>query len=184
MERKIDYNRGVRMRVHNSSGITVYMYKDDPGVYLNAYGDELPEEMAKACGFPVDLLAKYKLRKERMAVALETIESELSLDDDDDMHEHVTLIEKEGYKLVSIGLGRHLLKDPDGELLTRKHLTEEEGKVILNAMVAKVQSDRSEKFKAKSKEEKEPEVETKAKPEVAKPNPIAKALSKSVKEKK
>ena len=41
----IDVNRGVMIKKHPSMGL-VYMYMDKPGVYLNAFGKELPDKIA------------------------------------------------------------------------------------------------------------------------------------------
>ncbi len=49
---RIDNNRGVTMRMRDDC--SVYMYKDSPGLYLDIMGNEVPEEMAIAVGFPVE----------------------------------------------------------------------------------------------------------------------------------
>ena len=53
----MDINRGVTLK----GG--VYMYKDDPGVYLMGDDVKVPEALAKAEGFDVKLLAKERAIK-------------------------------------------------------------------------------------------------------------------------
>ncbi len=53
MTSKIDYNRGCVKMSHPSSGMDVYMYKDDPGVYLDAFANVVSEAVAQACGYSI-----------------------------------------------------------------------------------------------------------------------------------
>src|SRR5690554_3858011 len=55
---KIDLDRGVLIRKHETTGTTIYMYFDTPGVYLNAHGGKVSEALAKQAGFDVDLYGK------------------------------------------------------------------------------------------------------------------------------
>lgn len=110
----IDYNRGVTKKVHPHSMIAVYMYKDTPGVFLNAYGTEVSAELAAECGFNTDALLKEKLKRERIQQVTAMVEAELAGDT-------VTrkLVEDiGGFKVVDIGLSRYIVEDPDGNTLT------------------------------------------------------------------
>jgi len=78
MSGNIDYDRGVVKRIHPNLGVDVYMYRDDPGVFLNAFGTEVDVELAKSCGFDVDKLEKAKRKKEMMAKAMIEIEAQLA----------------------------------------------------------------------------------------------------------
>lgn len=116
-ERQINYDRGVRKRTH-PSGVEVYMYKDQPGVYLNAFGKEVAEGLAKEAGFDTAKLGKARLRREKMAEAAEIIEKELAESDT----KVETVEERGGYRLVSIGLGRFHIDTDDGDRLTETPL--------------------------------------------------------------
>lgn len=163
MPKHISYNRGVRKRHNVKLGIDVFMYKDEPGVYRNAFGDEINEAVAKAAGFPVERLRKLRIRNERMAKAMAEIEADLDLDED--VAERKVVSEKGKYKLVSLGMGRHILEDPDGNTITKKHLTREEGDKLLNAMAEP------------TPRPSEGTSEEKAEAEDGDENPMAKALS-------
>ena len=152
-ERKIDYNRGVVKRHNPTAGMEIYMYSDTPGVYLNAYGDEVPEAMAKAAGFPVETLGKKRLVAERMKQAMDLIEAEVSGIEDE--VEIKVFKERNGYKIMSYGLGRFSLMDPDENRLTQRYLTKEEALAVFNQMApasTKPQKDETDPKKVKDKE--------------------------------
>ena len=128
----IDLNRGVTKRIH-VSGVAVYMYKDDPGKYLNAFGSEVEDELAKAAGFDVDTLGAARRKKERVAQAMSVIESEFAQDEGTE----VVVAESQGFTVVSVGLGRHNLFDPESNKLNSNPLTEEEALRLLEQMVPK-----------------------------------------------
>lgn len=127
---KIDLNRGVTIRRHPTSGTQVYMYKDTPGEFLNAHGTEVDPAFAEACGFDTTVLLKDKLKRERMAVAMATIEAEFG----SSPATMETIREQKGFKLVAVGLGRHKVLDPNGEELHERPLTLEEGEVLLDQL--------------------------------------------------
>ena len=126
----IDLNRGVTIRRQPTTGVQVFMYKDTPGVFLNAHGTEVDPELAKSAGFNTEALLKDKLKRERMAVAMSTIEEEFS--SGPAMRE--TVREADGFKLIAVGLGRHKVLDPDGEELHDKPLTLEEANLLLDQL--------------------------------------------------
>ncbi len=131
MPANIDYDRGVVKRIH-PSGAEVYMYRDEPGVYRNAFGSEISDKMATECGMNVEKYAKARRKKEMLDKAYEAIELELA--DDSDVQRTVVQ-ERGGFNLIALGLGRHILEDPDGNNLTPgKHLTLEEGKILFSKM--------------------------------------------------
>lgn len=130
MANAIDYDRGVEKRRDPLTGVDVYVYQDDPGVYLNAYGQPIDEAAAAAAGFDVVKLGKVKDKKERVAAALAAIDAE-----DGEQLEQTIVQQRNGYKLVSIGLGRYRVLDPDGDNLTPKNLTQQEGEIVFNQLV-------------------------------------------------
>ena len=97
---RIDLDRGVISRSHPSLGMDVYMYVDDPGVYLTAHGTEVALALAEQAGFEVDKYAKQHKIKVAMANAQADVLAQFN--------EATTevLVERNGFKVVDIGLGR------------------------------------------------------------------------------
>jgi len=127
----IDLDRGVHQRQHPATGIAVYMYVDTPGVYLNAYGSEVSPELALEAGFDVDKLAKMRLRQERIKAARDQIEAEIDALDDGDTK---IVRERDGFTIVDIGLGRYIIKDPDGNAL----ISQPQSRAIADALIEKL----------------------------------------------
>ena len=76
---RIDIDRPTTIRKHKDSGMYVYMYKDEPGVYLSQHGDVLPEKIGALVGFDVKRLAKERDRREKMAEFSAKVSKELAL---------------------------------------------------------------------------------------------------------
>lgn len=110
----IDYNRGVLKKIEPKTHVAVYMYKDTPGVFLNAFGSEVSPELARACGFEVDKLLKLKLKGERMAHAMALIEQEMS----SEATKREIVETRDEFRVIHIGLDRYIVEDPDGNNLT------------------------------------------------------------------
>lgn len=130
-DRKIDYDEGVLINVHPGTGMDVFMYVNDPGKYLTAHLTTVPDQIAREAGYNVEALAKERLRRERKAQASAIIDKELS-NDETTLEECVNVLN--GFKLVSIGMGRHNVKDPDGNILNAHPLTKESAERLLNSM--------------------------------------------------
>lgn len=113
---KIDYDRGVIINTHKDTGMDVFMYVDQPGHFLTAHGGVVPDIVAGQAGYDVEKLAKERLRQERKGAAMAAIDKELN--DEKNIIEE-TVEERNGFKLISIGLGRHHVVDPDGNRLTQ-----------------------------------------------------------------
>lgn len=131
VERQIDYDRGVIINTHPGSGMDVFMYVDQPGQYLTAHNKEVPDNLAREAGYDVDRLAKERLRMSRKAQASAIIDKELS-DEANTQEECVDV--RNGFRLVSIGMGRHNVKDPDGNILNAHPLPKESAETLFNAM--------------------------------------------------
>lgn len=123
----IDYDRGVTMRSH-PTGVTVYMYIDEPGTFRNAFGVEVSDDLAREAGFDVEKLGKQKLRRERVAKAMEAIDADLA----EAGAEKRTVASRAGFHLVDIGLGRFNVEDPEGNILNPTPLTEAQGRPLLD----------------------------------------------------
>lgn len=132
---QIDFDRGVHIRNHDQLNIQIFMYVDDPGVYLTKFGSSIPEVLAQEAGFDVGHLAKLRERKSRMAAAREQIEAELAAYDDGAETVKAT---KAGFTLVDIGGARYIVRDADGHNLTGAPLNLEMGKKLLDKLAESV----------------------------------------------
>jgi hypothetical protein len=130
--RNIDYDRGVLIRVHAQTGMDIFMYADQPGVFLNAHGTEVTPLLAQQAGYDTDKLVKERKKRERMAEAMAKIEREM---DGQDEVESKIVEERDGYKIMDIGLGRHNLVDPDGDNLNTIPLPLEQAKLLLDSLI-------------------------------------------------
>jgi hypothetical protein len=135
---KVDYDRGVIIRVHDLSGTDVFMYVDEPGIYMTAHGGKVSDQFAAEAGFDVDLLAKERKRIDLKRKANEAIDQELN--DQNNLSEEV-VEERNGFKLVSIGLGRHHIKDPEGNRLTSSPLPQEAAEKVFNSLAGEKEKD-------------------------------------------
>lgn len=133
MSKEIDYRRGVRKRVHPASGVEIFMYKDQPGVFLNAFGKEVGEDIAHQAGYNVDKLKRAKLRQERMELARQTIEEELEASTD----ERRVVYEVGDYVLVDVGEGRTYIEDVDGNRYVGTPMPFEQAKTVVDSMAGK-----------------------------------------------
>src|SRR6266699_464625 len=110
----IDYDRGVHIRTHHSTGVDVYMYVDNPGVYLSAHGTPVSEALAREAGYPVDEQVKQRELNKRLRAAHAAVYAEMNAGE----AAQEIVEERDGFTIVSIGLGRHIIKSPDGDQLT------------------------------------------------------------------
>jgi len=127
----IDYDRGVIINTHRLSGMDVFMYVDDPGKFLTAHGATVYDKIAREAGYDVDKLAKDRMKKERKSQAMAMIDEELA--DDKDIKEEV-VAERNGFKVITTGIGRHHVLDPDGNRLTSFPLAREAADKLLAGM--------------------------------------------------
>ena len=125
----IDLNRGVTKRIHHIAG-DVHMYKDAPGIYLNVYGEEVSEKLAKECGFPVERLALERERKLKVAEEIAKINDRYGVDQDK------VVYVKHGFKVVGAGEGRYQVMSPEGHLMTEQPLTEKEAKKLVDTLAS------------------------------------------------
>lgn len=111
-EIKIDLDRGVQIR-NSIHGIAVYMYYDDPGVYLNAHGDPVSEDLAREAGYDIARLAREKTRRDAVKKAMGEINEQFSYVGDDEVTK-----ERNGYQIVKSG-DFYTIRDPEGGILTK-----------------------------------------------------------------
>lgn len=132
--RKISYKKkgGVEKHIDTKTGVAVYMYLQEPGIYRNAFEGIVSEDLAKRAGFDVGRYGKAKTLRERMAQAKRIIEQELSIGVD----ASTLVAEKEGFTVVTGGIGGGVVKDPEGNTLTQGPIPLEQAVALLDALVA------------------------------------------------
>ncbi len=130
----LTYDQGLTKRTHKS-GLEIFMVKNEPGVYLNAYGKEVPEALAKEAGFDTVKFGKEKRKRELMAKATEEIRAQLAKEDDTAPEDFAVLREKNGYKVVDMNLGRAIIRDPDGNNLLPMPVPHEQALGLLDKLV-------------------------------------------------
>lgn len=133
----IDVNRGVEIRKERASGIKVYMYINEPGVYLNEHGKPMTEEFAERAGFEVGTHAKQKLKRERMAEFMSKLEIELELANSTE--EEKILVQRGGFKVVAKPLGHaDVVEIETGDRMNPDApLNEQEAMMLLEALAPK-----------------------------------------------
>lgn len=129
----IDLNRGVRMSKDPITQLEVYMYFDDPGVYLTPQGKNVPAEVAERAGYDVSALKKQHDKKSRMADFQSMLDSEYG-----DAAERKVLEERDGYKLVEVGtLGNVMVLDDEDKPLVLTPLPLDIGTELFDKMAPK-----------------------------------------------
>lgn len=109
-------------------GMTVYMYKDEPGKYYNVHGKEIPEGMAALAGFPVEKLARARRKKEAMAAFTQELNDKLALE----LDEEVILKEDGDWKVVAMPAGRAKIVDKEtGGLVTPQPMARKDAMDLL-----------------------------------------------------
>lgn len=130
---KIDYNRGVHKQ-KTRTGIEVYMFLDEPGVYYSSQMTQVTEDLAQEAGFPVDKWRKLRLKKERLIAFNKVLEEELELST---VATKKTVKERGGWAIVTTGFGRFFIEDPDGTVVSDRTLTKEEAEAVFDKLVPK-----------------------------------------------
>lgn len=128
----IDLDRGVHSRTDPVTGMEVYMYVDEPGVYRSAHGTEVSLSLAERTGFPVEEHAKKRRIQLARKSALDKVEAELALAD---RAEKVVTKERDGFKVVDIGYDRFRVYSPDGDLLTPEPVSLHVALTLLDELV-------------------------------------------------
>jgi hypothetical protein len=122
----IGWNEGLQIREH-PNGFRVAERKKEKGKWFNQLGREVSEQIAKEAGFDVEASRKERLKRERLADAMQAIEQDLAVEPTGEE----VIGEKGGFKAVHIGLGRHVVRDSDGNQLTPTPLTREQAELLL-----------------------------------------------------
>lgn len=127
---KIDLNRGVEMRKDPITKMEVYMYYDDPGVFLNSFAKLIPNDIAARCGYDIPRLERMRMKKEKIAEFMAGLENEIGSTDVDDVIE-----ERNGFKMVAVGnSGTVMVLDEEGNSLVVMPLPEKIGRELFEKL--------------------------------------------------
>ena len=122
----IDLNRGCTIKTDPGTGARVIMYKDQPGVFLNAHGAVVADTLAARCGFPVKDLLRERRKREALAQSAEEIEAEFEEKMAVKTKDKVLAESEDGYKAVQRPFGRCWVYGPDEKPINDRPLTKEE----------------------------------------------------------
>jgi hypothetical protein len=124
-------DRGVIMRTHPSMNMDIYMYVDDPGVYFSAHGDVVADDLARTSGFDVDKQSREQSIKQAMKKAQEEVLAKFG------ENKSKVVAQRDGFKVVDLGLGRHNVMGPGGDLLTKSPVPLEQATILLDHLAPK-----------------------------------------------
>jgi hypothetical protein len=149
-EAAIDLDRGVHMRTNaQAGGIQIYMYVDQPGVYYDPFGNEVPDVLAEGAGFDVSLLAKQRKLKEMKEKAVAAITEEF--EKADIVGKEVVVRSRGGFTLVDLGAERHIIKDQDGNSINPVPLPRSQADLVLDQLTPGAKDDKLSKAEAEPK---------------------------------
>lgn len=130
MREAIDVRRGVNIRRHRGQMMYIYMYFDDPGIYYNKHGHEVPATLAAEAGFEVDKYAKERYKKARMAEFKSKLELELTAAED--APTDTVLKERGGFKLVKLGEKHGKVFDESGQPMNDRPVLLSDAEALFN----------------------------------------------------
>lgn len=130
-DRKIDYDRGVIIKLIKDLGMEVFMYKREPGVYYSQHGTVVPDALAAKAGYDIEYLGRLRKHQNMVAQATEAYARQLDVDTGKATRQIVA--ERDGFQVVLLGGVRHAVLSPDGLELTKgMPLTEKVALDLLN----------------------------------------------------
>lgn len=113
-------------------GLTVYMYKDEPGVYYDVHGKKLPEALAKKAGFDTSLMAKMRKKREAMKDFETQLANALALE----VEEEIILGQKGDWKVVALPMERAKIVDIEtGDVVTSVPMPRADALALLDNLV-------------------------------------------------
>lgn len=128
---EVDLDRGMEIHSHPSTGMDVFMYVDDPGVYLSAHGTPVSEQLAEQAGFDIERFGRERRIKQALAAAHKQIMDDFNANGGGPK----IIEEREGFKVVDIGMDRHQVMSPDGKVLNTVPLSLANAKILLEHLV-------------------------------------------------
>lgn len=130
MREAIDVRRGVNIRRHRGQMMYIYMYFDDPGIYYNKHGHEVPAQLAAEAGFEVDKYAKERYKRARMNEFKSKLEQELMAADE--APTDTVIAERGGFKLVKAGERHGKVFDSEGFAMNDRPVLMEDAEKLFN----------------------------------------------------
>jgi len=119
-ERCLDSDKGLSIRRHAGTDQQLFMYKTEPGIYLNAFGIEVSEKIAREAGFDVEKFRRARLRADKLSEAAAIVDAELA---QADKIEAVKIAEQGGFALIDVGYNRFIIETTEGDRVTPKAMT-------------------------------------------------------------
>jgi hypothetical protein len=120
-------------------GMTVYMYKDDPGKYYDVHGKPVPEGVAALAGFPIATYAKHRRRKEALKAFDKQLAQELAMEQED---EEITLAEGGDWKVIAMPMDRAKVVDKEtGDMVTATPLSRADALELLTHLTRSAAGD-------------------------------------------
>jgi hypothetical protein len=114
-------------------GISIYMYNDDPGIFLNERGAPVSDHFAAMAGFDVEGLTRARQKKLAIAAGVKAVEDSFA-----DVTSQNIIRERAGYRLVEIAKGHfaiHFIEaDGKGSPLTSAALPEKAAQKLFDEL--------------------------------------------------
>lgn len=132
----IDLNRGVLAKKEGVSGAWFYMYADEPGVYFNEHGIEIPEGLAATAGFDIENYGKAKRKADMLRDAYAKIEAQVGADEASP-HNQKLLIERGEWKVIEVGNGNVNIVHTDGDKMNSMPIPKAAGLKLFDQLVPK-----------------------------------------------
>lgn len=133
MPQAIDVNRGVEIRRERSTGVRVYMYVSEPGVYLNAFGKPIAESFAAKAGFPVEQYARARTAREKIADFTRKMQDEMNVENLTENRK--VLASRGGYTVYEMPYGNAVVVSDEGDNLTPTPIAKAQAMELLEALV-------------------------------------------------
>lgn len=138
----LDMNRPLMYCTHKASGARVFMYLDDPGLYLDQHGRPFPEEAAKEAGFQVERYRKQRIMQKERAKFEEAMKAELKISDDVE-----TYLEKGSLRIQHYPETGMAFLERDGERLYATPIPLSTAVTLFNQFVTAEEKERAEGVK-------------------------------------
>lgn len=122
------------MRRFAPGGIGVNMFWARPGEYFDDMGRVMPDQLAEMAGYDIKRLGQEKAKLDAMGVAQREIEAQFY-----SSAERKVVLERDGYLLVDIGIGRFNIEfGADGTLMNAQGpLSEDIARVVFDKLAPK-----------------------------------------------
>jgi hypothetical protein len=132
MPEGIDVTRGVEIRRDRSTGVRVYMYINEPGVYLNAFGKPLAESFANKAGFPTERYSRMRNAREKIADFTRKMQHEMDVSSLTENREVV--VARGGYTVYAMPYGNAIVTSDEGDNLTPTPIAQASALELLEAL--------------------------------------------------